>query len=313
MRDRVRRSIARLDQWSGRYRTTRVTRAMATGFFKHEALQYAGAMAYFITLSLVNVFILGVVAASYIVGAGTARTFVIDRVAHALPVDAGQIGSLIDRAVAARGGVGVIGVALLLWSALGAFGALSSGISRVFVLAPKRAFWKDRLIGLALLAATGILAAASVALGLVTRILQSTISSALTVPGTAATFSVITFLIPVGLVFFAFLILYRVVPNRPVTVAEAWPGALLATILWTALRIGFTYYATSVAKYDTLFGPIGTAISVLVFLYFSSVILLLGAELVRAGALEADASARGARAGQTPTTEPVEPPAGPAR
>jgi uncharacterized BrkB/YihY/UPF0761 family membrane protein len=50
-----------------------------------------------------------------------------------------------------------------------------------------------------------------------------------------------------------------------------------------------------VAKYDTVVGPIGTAISVLVFLYFSSVILLLGAELVRAGALEAEAAARAAQ------------------
>lgn len=309
MGDRIRRVVAGVNAWAARYRTTRITRAMIAGFFGHEALQYAGAMAYFIVLSLVNVFILGVVAASYVIGAGAARDFVIERVARALPIDPGQIGSLIDRAVAARGGVGIIGLALLLWSALGAFGALSSGISRVFVRAPKRAFWKDRLMGLALLASVGILVVASVGLGLVTRVLQDTVSSSLTVPGTDALFSAITYLIPVGLVFFAFLIVYRVVPNRPVTLGEAWPGALLATVLWTALRLGFTYYATSVAKYDTVFGPIGTAISVLVFLYFSSVILLLGAELVRAGALEAEAAARAARHPEPAASDAAERPA----
>jgi membrane protein len=305
---RIRRIATVMNQWVGRHRTTRIVRTMAVGFFRHEALQYAGAMAYFIVLSLVNLFILAVVAASYIIGAGAAREFVIGRIARALPVDPGQIGSLIDRAVAARGGVGIIGLVLLLWSALGAFGALSSGISRVFVRAPKRAFWRDRLIGLALLASTGVLVVASVALGLVTKILQETVSSTLTVPGTDTLFSVITYLIPVGLVFFAFLIVYRVVPNRPVTVAEAWPGALLATILWTALRLGFTYYATTVAKYDTVFGPIGTAISVLVFLYFSSVILLLGAELVRAGALEVESAQRAARPPDPVSPGAAEPP-----
>jgi membrane protein len=308
MGDRIRRIVAGVNEWAARYRTTRIVRATIAGFIGHEALQYAGAMAYFIVLSLVNVFILGVVAASYVVGEGTAREFVIDRVARALPVDPGQIGSLIDRAVEARGGVGLIGLVLLLWSALGAFGALSSGISRVFVRAPKRAFWKDRLIGLALLAATSILVVASVGLGLATRALEDAVSSYLTVPGAGAGFAVVTLLIPIGLVFFAFLIVYRVVPNRPVTLGEAWPGALLATILWTALRIGFTYYATRVAKYDTVFGPIGTAISVLVFLYFSSVILLLGAELVRAGALEAEAQARAARPPGTPASRSSEPP-----
>jgi membrane protein len=308
MGDRIRRYVARVNQWAARHRSTRITRATIAGFLGHEALQYAGAMAYFIVLSLVNVFILGVVAASYLVGEGAARSFVIDRVARALPVDPGQIGSLIDRAVAARGGVGIIGLALLLWSALGAFGALSSGISRVFVRAPKRAFWKDRLIGLALLAAIGILVIASVALGLATRALEDAVSSYLTVPGTDVLFAVVTLLIPVGLVFFAFLVVYRVVPNRPVTVGEAWPGALLATVLWTALRLGFTYYATRVAKYDTVFGPIGTAISILVFLYFSSVILLLGAELVRAGALEAEAAALAARQPAAAASGSPEPP-----
>jgi membrane protein len=309
MGDRIRRIVTGVNQWAARYRTTRIARAMIAGFLGHEALQYAGAMAYFIILSLVNIFILGVVAASFVVGEGTARDFVIERVAHALPVDAAQIGSLIDRAVAARGGVGIIGLALLLWSALGAFGALSSGISRVFVRAPKRAFWKDRLIGLALLGAIGILVVASVALGLLTRILEDAVSSYLTLPGTAELFTAIAILIPIGLVFFAFLIVYRVIPNRPVTIAEAWPGAALATILWTGLRIGFTYYATSVAKYDTLFGPIGTAISVLVFLYFSSVVLLLGAELVRANALEVEAG-RAIRRAAPVAGGAAEPPAG---
>ncbi len=126
-------------------------------------------------------------------------------------------------------------------------------------------------------------------------------------PGSTEIFAAITILIPIALVFFAFLIVYRVIPNRPVTIAEAWPGAVLATLLWTALRIGFTYYATSVAKYDTLFGPIGTAISVLVFLYFSSVVLLLGAELVRSNALEVEA-ARAARREATAVGEGAGPP-----
>ncbi len=310
MANRMQRIIGGVNAWSARWRTTRIARATIAGFFAHEALQYAGAMAYFIILSLVNVFILGVVAASYVVGEGAARDFVIERVGRALPMDPGQIGSLIDRAVQARGGVGIIGLALLLWSALGAFGALSSGISRVFVRAPKRAFWKDRLIGLALLAAIGILVAASVALGLLTRVLEDAVSTHLTVPGSAELFATITILIPIGLVFFAFLIVYRVIPNRPVTIAESWPGAALATILWTALRIGFTYYATSVAKYDTVFGPIGTAISLLVFLYFSSVVLLLGAELVRANALEVEAAARAERRDEPAAGAVAGPPAG---
>jgi membrane protein len=84
---------------------------------------------------------------------------------------------------------------------------------------------------------------------------------------------------------------------------DAAAGAVVAALLWTVLRIGFVLYATRVAKYDTIFGPLGTAISLLVFLYFSSVILLVGAEVARASAQELDAD-REVR--QQPVTEPAD-------
>jgi membrane protein len=250
-----------------------------------------------------------VVATSIVVGAGAARQFVIDRVTHALPIDASQVAQLIDRAVAARGSVTIIGVVLLLWSALGVFGALSSGISRVFIKAPRRPFWRERLLGLLLLAVTGLMAVASVGLGLVTQVAQDAVNATVRFPGASVLFAVLAFLIPVGLVFFAFLIVYRVVPNRPVETAEVWPGALLATVLWTGLRIGFTFYATRIAKYDTVFGPIGTGISLLVFLYFSSVVLLLGGELARANLREVEAERR-PPGGPASPAEPATPSAG---
>ena len=68
--------------------------------------------------------------------------------------------------------------------------------------------------------------------------------------------------------------------------ARGAAGAVVAAVLWTILRFGFTWYATSIANYDSAFGPLSTGITLLVFLYFASVIVLLGAEFARASALE---------------------------
>ncbi len=70
------------------------------------------------------------------------------------------------------------------------------------------------------------------------------------------------------------------------TWGEVLPGAVVAALLWTVLRFGFTYYATNIANYDSAFGPLSTGITLLVFLYFASLIVLLGAEFARASALE---------------------------
>ena len=52
------------------------------------------------------------------------------------------------------------------------------------------------------------------------------------------------------------------------------------------LRIGFTFYATRIANYDSAFGPLSTAITLIVFLYFASLIILIGAEFARARTLD---------------------------
>jgi membrane protein len=95
-------------------------------------------------------------------------------------------------------------------------------------------------------------------------------------------------LLPIVLVLVALLLIYRVVPNRPVTFRQVLPGAVVAALLFTVLRSGFTWYATDVARYESFFGPISAVISLLVFLHFASMVVLLGAEIARANVLEDD-------------------------
>ena len=287
MIERARRLLGAIDEWTMRHRLTRMTRRALTGFMAHEALQYAGSMAYFSVLSIFQLLVLAIVIGSYALGEGEARAFVIEQVRVGTPLDADAIAGVIDAAIESRGSMTIIGFAFLLWSGLGIFSALSSGISRVFDNAPPRPFLKDKLLGLFLMAITGVLAIGSLVIGIVTGILQRAAEDVLAnVPGGETAVWLIGLLVPILLIFLAFWIIYKVVPNRPVTWGEVLPGALVAALLWTVLRFGFTWYATSVANYDSAFGPISTAITLLVFLYFASVIVLLGAEFARASVIE---------------------------
>jgi membrane protein len=287
MIERAKRLVEKLDRWSMRHRLPRISRRAISGFLAHEALQYAGSMAYFGVLSIFQLLILGIVVGSLFLGEGEARDFVIEQVRAGTPLDGETIGGVIDAAIESRGSMTIIGFGFLLWSGLGIFSALSSGISRAFDNAPPRAFLRERLVGLLLMAVTGLLAASSLVIGIVTGILQQAAGDVLArVPGGGTAVWLVGLLLPILLIFLAFWVIYRVVPNRPVTWGEVLPGAVVAALLWTVLRFGFTWYATSIAKYDSAFGPLATGITLLVFLYFASVIVLLGAEFARASALE---------------------------
>lgn len=287
MIDRLKRLIRRLDAWTNDHRTTRVWRRAIGGFLAHDALQFAGSMAYFGVLSLFQVLVLAIVLGSFLLGDAEARAFVVDQVVAGSPLDASTVEGVIDAAIESRGGMTIIGFGFLLWSALGMFSALSNGIARAFENAPRRGFVMDKLVGLLLMALTGALALGSLVIGIVTGVLQRAAGEALSgVSGGGTAVWLIGLLAPMILIFGAFWLIYRIVPNRSVGWMEVLPGAITAAALWTVLRVGFTWYATSVANYDSAFGPISTAITLLVFLYFASVIVLLGAEVSRANALE---------------------------
>jgi membrane protein len=307
--DGLKRLLGRLDAWIEAHRLPRVTKRAIGGFLAHEALQYAGSMAYFAVLSIFQLLVLAVVVGSLLVGEGGARDFVVDNVSAGSPLDAETVGGIIDSVIESRGAMTVISFGFLLWSALGIFSALSSGISRVFENTPPRPFLADKLLGLVLMGMTGGLAVASLAIGIVTGILQEATSRLLSgVPGGETAIWLVGLVVPILLIFVAFWVIYRIVPNRPVTWGEVLPGAVVAALLWTVLRFGFTWYATSVANYESAFGPLSTGITLLVFLYFASVIVLLGAEFARASALDDEVARIGAadpRFLPVPTSPPI--------
>lgn len=60
---------------------------------------------------------------------------------------------------------------------------------------------------------------------------------------------------------------------------EVVPGALLAVAAWMVLSAAYAWYVEHVADYDRLYGTLGTVVVLLIWLYLTAVILIMGAEL----------------------------------
>ena len=290
MVERWKRLLEAADRWAGRWRTTRVGRRAILGFGEHHGADVASSMAYFAILSLFQVVVLGVIVFSFVVGEGEARRIVIGRLETALPLEPGTMEAIVQSIIDSRGGVTVVSVALLAWGAIGFFGALSTGVGRAFATSTARPFWQDKLIGLLLMGGAGLLALIAIGIGLAEGIATRL---ATRIPGGEQAGSLLLNLLglvlPILLAFIALVLIYKIVPNRRVAIRQVLPGAIVATVLFTVLRAGFTWYATDVARYESFFGPISAVISLLVFLHFASMVVLLGAEIGRANVLEDDA------------------------
>lgn len=89
------------------------------------------------------------------------------------------------------------------------------------------------------------------------------------------------FRIPVALflLMLVVLLVYRFAPNRNRPVRFVMPGTILAVIAWALASVGFSFYLSNFANYGVIYGSLGTAIALLIYLYLSAVALLLGEEV----------------------------------
>ena len=72
--------------------------------------------------------------------------------------------------------------------------------------------------------------------------------------------------------------LYYVGPNRPQRWRLVWPGAMLATVLWLLATSVFGWYVRNIAHYNVLYGSVGAALALLVWMYLLAAIALIGCE-----------------------------------
>jgi membrane protein len=75
-----------------------------------------------------------------------------------------------------------------------------------------------------------------------------------------------------------FILVYRFMPNAPVTLLDALPGAVVASVFWEAAKYIFAQ-SLQYFHYDQIYGSVGAVIAVLTWCYVSSLILLFGAQL----------------------------------
>jgi len=78
-----------------------------------------------------------------------------------------------------------------------------------------------------------------------------------------------------------FFLIYWLLPNMPVPLTLAFNCALLATVLWELTKWGFSKVMARTDTYGWIYGPLAGTVVTMVWLYLSSLIMLLGAEIGR--------------------------------
>ncbi|MEH6904376.1 YihY/virulence factor BrkB family protein [Neobacillus drentensis] len=81
------------------------------------------------------------------------------------------------------------------------------------------------------------------------------------------------------ILFLIFTGLYWIAPNVKLKCRSAFPGAAFATIGWIISSLGLTFYVGNISNYSLTYGSIGAIIVLMVWLYISAFIIILGGEI----------------------------------
>ena len=190
------------------------------------------------------------------------------------------VGLAIGRISRASGALGVIGFIVAAFSASIAFAAIRRSLNFVWG-APHRPFVQQRLMELSMLFGVVVLFGASIVATTTVQLLAgATESSQNPLTGVGSFFWFATgFLLPWALTFLLVLLAYWFVPNAKSSFFDVWFAAVLASLAIEALKFGYAIYVTNFNSYGAVYGALGGTLLFMFFVWTSSYIFLMGAEL----------------------------------
>jgi membrane protein len=252
-------------------RAVTFARSLISVYRKRDVPFMAGSIAYAAFVSLVPLLLLALVAAS-VLGGESLQGYVLATTEQYLTPSARDLVSKSLGRAESRAQFSLIGGVALLWATLKVFRSLDTAFSELYAVETDVSIVEQVSDGLLVLGGMAVAFLAMVAAGAVVAYAPTFTT------GVETDFPLVQMLGFVGLIVglvVAFLPMYYVFPNVEMTLERALPGATVAAVGWTILQALFHVYV-SLSSTSELYGVLGGIVLLITWLYFGSVVILLG-------------------------------------
>lgn len=189
--------------------------------------------------------------------------------------------TLFDIVTRPRGNLLSIGFLMAMYFATNSVTSMMEAFNQTYHSIETRSAFRQRLVAIGLVFLLSTLVVVAIALITFGPVALNWLQShdLLTDKLTLYLLSAGKWLITLALLFFAFSLLFYFGPSRKLRFRFISAGSTITTLLFIAASIGFNYYVNNFARYNTLYGSIGTLIIFMLWINFNALIILLGFEL----------------------------------
>jgi membrane protein len=263
----------------------RILKQTVLNFFQDDSFSYASSIAFYTIFSLPAILIISLSIGATFYERDVVQRELINQVGRLVGKDsAANIEEiLINAALDSTGTFArIVGIATLVFSATTVFISLQTSLNKIWGIKPKpeRGFVKyiiDRLLSLAMVISIGFLLLVSLVVDTVLVIIQNGLAKVLA-DWTLYIVATLNIVISLALITLIFAIMFKVLPDAKIKWRDVWVGSIVTTAFFALGKylIGFYLGNSSV---NSAYGAAGSLVIILIWVYYSTVIFLFGAEL----------------------------------
>ncbi len=246
----------------------------------------SAALAYYTVLSMAPLLIIVIAVAGLVFGREAAQGQLVGQIKDLVGADGARaIQMMLAHAYQPTAGIisTVIGIVVLLVGATGVFGELQDSLNTIWKVQPKagRGIWgllKDRFLSFAMVLGIGFLLLVSLAVSAGISALNHFVGGLITAWEPAL--EVINFLVTLGIFTLLFALIYKVLPDVKISWKDVWFGAVVTALLFDLGKYLIGLYLGN-SSIGSAYGAAGSFVVLVVWIYYSSLILFYGAEFTR--------------------------------
>lgn len=173
--------------------------------------------------------------------------------------------------------VGILGFVSLLWFSTFVFGSLRIALNIVFRVEKSGGILRGIGIDLLMIYLAGTLLLVSMILSSAVTFLQSYQGQISVAIGPTIQW-ILKYLLPFFLTVGMFFLIYKIIPNKKVHFKSSLQAAFFTGLLWEIAKHLFTWYVVHLARYSFFYGSLSTLAILVLWVYYSSTILVVGGE-----------------------------------
>ena len=243
---------------------------------KIQAKDLAATIAFWTFFSIFPLLIGVISMAGYFLDSTHMQARIGETIAIMFPGSANLVHENIEAVIHHRGTMSWVGVVALLWTAGKGFGAVTRAVNRaigakrthLFILSKIRYFLMAVVVMILVIASFGITAAVEILLD--PMLLSRFGIEAVEIPRLKG------WALSIVMVYLMLSLIYKITPYVEVAWRQVVPGSVLAAFLFVLCKGLFLFYLDQIADFEAIYGSLSSIIVLLLWLYISSLILVLG-------------------------------------